>query len=77
MMNGTKILPFACYCFNSTPTADDMESPFFLIHGRDPLEGNTRLLGSGNTRYMGNNKGLILLAELCKLWLCHANKLKC
>ena len=66
-----KILPFACYCFNSTPTADDLESPFFLIHGRDPLEGHTGLLGSGNTRYMGNDKGLIPFAELCKLWLSH------
>ena len=31
-----KVLPFAYYCFNSTPTSDDLESPFFLIHGRDP-----------------------------------------
>ena len=23
-----KIFPFACYCFNTTPTADDLESPF-------------------------------------------------
>ena len=40
-----KVLPFACYCFNSTPTSDDLESPFFLIHGRDPLEGCTGLFG--------------------------------
>ena len=31
-----KVLPFACYCFNSTPTSDDLESPFFLIHSRNP-----------------------------------------
>ena len=24
-----KILPFACSCFNTTPRADDLESPFF------------------------------------------------
>ena len=29
-----RILPFACYYFNSTHTADDLESLFFLIHGR-------------------------------------------
>ena len=46
-----RILPFACYCFNSTPTADDLESPFFLIYGRDLLEGCAELIGSGNTRY--------------------------
>ena len=40
-----KILAFACYCFNMNPMADDLASPFFLIHGRDLLEGHTRLLG--------------------------------
>ena len=45
-----KILPCACYCFNLIPTADDLESSFFLIHGRDPLEGYAGLLGSGNIR---------------------------
>ena len=63
-----KILPFACYCFNTTPTADDLESQFFLVHGRDPLEGHTRLLGKGNIRYLGDDKGLILFTEICKLW---------
>ena len=71
-----KILSFASYGFNSTPTADDLESPFFLIHGRDPLEGHARLLGSGNIRYMGYDKGLILFAELCKLWLSLAKSLQ-
>ena len=43
-----KILPFACNCFNTTPTADNSESPFFLVHGRDPLEGCNGLLGKGS-----------------------------
>ena len=51
-----KVLPFACYCFNSTPTPDDLESPFFLIHGREPLEGCIGLLGLSDTRYMGKKK---------------------
>ena len=34
-----KVLPFICYCFNLTPTSDYLESLFFLIHGRKPLEG--------------------------------------
>ena len=71
-----RILPFACYCFNTTPTADDLESPFFLIHRRDPLDGCTRLLGTGSIRYLGDDKGLILFAELCKLWLAHAKSLQ-
>ena len=71
-----KVLPFACYCFNSTPTSDNLESPFFLIHGRDPLEGHAGLFCSGDTRYMGNEKGLILFTELRKLWSTHAKSLQ-
>ena len=70
------VLPFTCYCFNSTSTSDDLESPSFLIHGRDPLEGCAGLFGSGDTRYMGNEKGLILFAKLRKLWLTHAKSLQ-
>ena len=62
-----KVLPFACYCFNSTPTSNDLESLFFLMHGRDPLERCAGLLCSGDTRYVGDEKGLILFTELRKL----------
>ena len=71
-----RVLPFACYCFNLTPTADDLESLFFLIHGRDLLEGHAGLLGSGNIRYLGSDKGLILFTKLHKLWLIHAKCLQ-
>ena len=71
-----KILPFACYCFNTTPTADDLESPLFLVHGRDLLEGHTGLLGKGSIRYLGIDKGLILFAEICKLWSAHTKGLE-
>ena len=71
-----KVLPFACYCFNLTLTSEDLESPFFLIHGRDPLEGFTGLFGSVDIRYIGNDKGLILFAKLHKLWLTHAKSLQ-
>ena len=70
-----KVLPFACYCLNLTPTSDDLERLFFLIHGRDPLEGCAHLFCSGETRYMGNEKGLILFAKPRKLWLTHAKSL--
>ena len=68
MLNETKYYHLPVTVLNSTPTSDDLESPFFLIHGRDPLEGHTRLLGPGNIRYIGNDKGLILFTKLCKLW---------
>ena len=70
------VLPNTCYCFKSTPTSDDLESPFFLLHGRDLLEGHTGLFDSGDIRYMGDDKGLILFAELHKLWLSHAKSLQ-
>ena len=71
-----RILPFTCYCFNTTPTADNLESPFFLVHGRDPLEGHTGLLGPCNIRYLGNDKGLVLFAEIYKLWSAHTKSLQ-
>ena len=70
------VLPFTCYCFNSTPTSDNLESLFFLMHGRDPLEGCTGLFCSGDTRYMGDEKGLILFTELRKLWSTHTKNLQ-
>ena len=65
-----------CYCFTTTSTADNLESPFFLVHRRDLLEGHTGLLGKGSIRYLGNDKGLILFAEICKLWSAHAKALE-
>ena len=32
-------LPLTMYCFNIAPSVDDLESPFYLVHGRDPLDG--------------------------------------
>ena len=32
-------LPLATYCYNIAPSADDLKSPFYLVHGRDPLKG--------------------------------------
>ena len=71
-----RILPFACYYFNTTPTANNLDSPLFLIHGRDPLEGHTRLLGPGSIRYFGDDKGPILFAKLCELWSANAKSLQ-
>ena len=71
-----KIQPFACYCFITTPTGDDLESRFFLVHGRDLLEGCTGLLGKGSIRYLGDDKGLILFAETHMLWSAHAKALE-
>ena len=52
------------------------QSPFFLIHGRDLLEGCTGLLGKGHIWYLGDDKGLIFFTEIHKLWLAHAKALQ-
>ena len=26
-------LPLATYCYNTVPSVDDLESPFYLVHG--------------------------------------------
>ena len=41
-----------------------------------PWKDTCGLLGSGETRYMGDEKGLILFAQLRKLWLTHAKGLQ-
>ena len=33
------VLPLATYCYNIAPLVDDLEPPFYLVHGTDPLEG--------------------------------------
>ena len=37
-------LPLATYCYNTAPSVDDLESPFYPVHGRDPLGRQTQLL---------------------------------
>ena len=32
-------LPLATYCYDIASSKDDLESPFYLVHGRDPLGG--------------------------------------
>ena len=67
MQNGIRSYLLPATASTHTPTADDLESPLFLVHGRDPLEGPTGLLGKSYIRYLGNDKGLILFAEITKL----------
>ena len=32
-------LTLATYCYNVAPSVDDLESPYYLAHGHDHLEG--------------------------------------
>ena len=31
-------LPLATYCYSIAPSVDDLKSPFYLVHDRDPLK---------------------------------------
>ena len=46
-------LSLATYCYNIAPSTDDLESPFYLVHGRDPLEGRLSNL-QNYCRYVGD-----------------------
>ena len=49
-------LPLTTYCYNITPPVDDLKSPFYLVYGRDPLEGRLSNL-QNYCRYMGGQPG--------------------
>ena len=49
-------------------SVDDLESPFYLVHDRDPLEGRLSNL-QNYCRYIGDQPGQIAVQELRKLKL--------
>ena len=49
-------LQLATYCYNITPSIYDLESLFYLVHGRDSLEGRLSNL-QNNCRYVGDQAG--------------------
>ena len=63
-------LPLATYCYNITPSVDNLESPFYLVHSRDPLEGKQNYC-----RYVGDQPGQLAIQESRKMWKLHAKLL--
>ena len=55
--------PLATYCYNTAPLVDDLESPFYLVFGCDPLEGRLRNLQKF-CRYIGDQPGRLAVQEL-------------
>ena len=54
---------------------DDLESPFYLVHGRDPLEGMLSNI-QNYWRYIGDQPGQLAVQELRKIWKLHAKLLE-
>ena len=65
------VLPLGTCCYNITQSLNDLESPFYLIHGRHPLEGRLSNLQS-YCRYIGDQPGQLAVQELWKMWKLHA-----
>ena len=57
------------------PSVNDLESPHYLVHGRDPLEG--RLSHFQNyCRHVGEQPGRLAVQEFRNIWKTHAKLLK-
>ena len=68
-------LTLATYCYNIAPSVDDLRSPFYLVHGTDPLEGRLSNL-QNYCRYMGYQPGQLAVQELRKMWKLHVKLLR-
>ena len=64
------ILPIAAYIYNIATTVNDLESPFFLVFGRDPLEGRLSHLQNRRTE-----PGQLAVDKLKSMWKLHAELL--
>ena len=73
-LEGDDALPLATYCYNITPSVDDLESPFYLVFGQDPLEGRLNNL-QNYCRYIGDQPGRLAVQELQRTWKLHAKLL--
>ena len=62
-----EVVPLACAAYNFLPNEHSKESPFFLMFGRDPLLPLNKLL-QPKVRYMGNDKGILSLEALKKVY---------
>ena len=70
-----EVTPLACAAYNFFPGENTIESPYFLLHGRDPILPISSLI-SPRGRYLGDNRGKILLQSLRNLYQLVAQKLK-
>ena len=68
------ILPIAAYMYHIAPTINDLESPFFLVFGRDPLEGRLSHLQS-YCRYLRTEPGQLAVDKLRSMWKLHTELL--
>ena len=61
------ILPIVAYIYNIAPTVNYLKSPFFLVFGRDPLEGRLSHL-QNYFRYLKTEPGQLAADKLKCMW---------
>ena len=74
MLEWDDILPIAAYIYNIAPAVNDLESPFFLVFGRDPLKGRLTHL-QNCCRYLGTEPGQLAVDKVKCMWRLHAELL--
>ena len=68
-------LPLAIYCYNIAPSVNYLESPFYLVHNRDPLKGRLSHL-QNYCRYIREQPGRLAVQELRNMWKRHGKLLQ-
>ena len=68
-------MPITTYCYNIVLSADDLKSPFYLVHGRDPLEGRLSNL-QNYCRYVRDKPSWCVVQEWRKMWKLHEKLLE-
>ena len=59
------VIPIATYVYNISLTANGLESPYYLVFGRDPLEGRLTHI-QGYCRYVREQPERQMVYELQK-----------
>ena len=73
-MEWDDILSIAAYIYSIAPTVNDLELPFFLVFGRDPLEGRLSHL-QNYCRYLKTKLGQLAVDKLKSMWKLHVELL--
>ena len=68
-------LPLTTNCYNISPSVDDLEYPFYLVHGRNPLAGRLSNL-QNYCRYITDQPGCLAVQELRKMQKLHMKLLE-
>ena len=70
-----KCLNLATCASNISPSSSNSSSPYFLVFGKEPLDGELGELEELHC-YSGSNCGLKCLQQLKEIWRAHANNLR-